>query len=143
MSKRSKPAIIVKKGNDGGISPVSAYDAEQLDAMPAGTEFDLVSRTKRSNPQNRLYWKLLSEMIAATSLSDAFPRSHDLHEALLKDLGYVITRHWIDSKDTVEPDSTAFEAMDPEDFRVYFDKAMMLLSELTGIDPLTIARRGK
>lgn len=142
MSKKSKPTIIVKKGA-GGLSPASSYDAEELDAAPVGTEFDIVSRTRRSNPQNRMYFGILSAMIGATSLGDQWPTAHKLHEAILTELGYVTREPRFGSPPVPIPDSTAFEAMDPEDFRLYFDQAMMLLSELTGVDPLTIARQGK
>lgn len=142
MSKKSKPTIIVKKGA-GGLSPVSSYDAEELDASPPNTEFDLIARTRRSNPQNRLYWQILTDMVSATLLEDYWPTKRKLHKALLKDLGYVTEEINFDGTIDISEDSTAFDAMDPEDFRLYFDQAMKRLSELTGVDPLTIGKLGK
>jgi hypothetical protein len=142
MTRRSKPNVIVKKGV-GGLSPVSSYDAEALDAFPQNTEFDLISRTRRSNPMNRFYWSILTDMIEATVLEDTWPSSHKLHEAILISLGYVTIAHNFDGTTRQIPDSTAFDAMDQDDFRAYFDKATALLSRLTGIDALTITRQGK
>lgn len=134
---RAKPGIIIRK-TGAGLVPASAIDAEQLDAWKIGTEFDAKPRTKRSNPQNRLYWKILANVLEATSLSDLYPTSTKLHEALLRGLGYVTVTYDLDGAPHLTPDSTAFNEMDAEEFRTYFDKAMVLLAETTGVDPLAL-----
>lgn len=135
MTKRDKPSLIVAK-RSGAFRPVSQYDAEQMAVYADGTEFDLKPRARRSNPQNRLYWQTLANMIEATSLKDKWPTSSHLHDALLRDLGYIHVAFDLDGKPYLERDSTAFDAMEPDAFRAYFDAAMARLSELTGTDPL-------
>jgi hypothetical protein len=132
----SKPGVIVRKSKAGSLSPVSAFDAETLDAFIPNTEFDLKPRTRRSLPQQRLYWAMLANMIDATWLSEKWPTTSHLHEALLRDLGYVRVTFDLDGKPHLTRDSTAFDAMPADAFREYFDAAMKRLAELTGVDPL-------
>ncbi|MDZ7905192.1 MAG: hypothetical protein U5N55_05015 [Cypionkella sp.] len=65
MAKDSRPTPIVKL-TGGKLSPVSAYDAEELARFANGAEFDLKPRGKRSRPHNHLYWAQLGKIVAAT-----------------------------------------------------------------------------
>lgn len=132
MAKREKPSIIVRK-TPRGLSPVSGFDAENLMALPLGTEFDLVSKSKRSLPQHRTYWKALSEVCKATS---KWPDAEHLHDALKRACGYITVKHDLHGQPYVTTDSTSFEAMNHEEFRAYFDAAMAKLTEAVGFDPL-------
>jgi hypothetical protein len=135
MTKREAPGLIVEKRN-GALRPVSSFDAEKMAGYVDGAEFDVKPRARRSNPQNRMYWATLADMIDATWLKDKWPTSAHLHDALLRDLGYVRVAFDLDGRPHLERDSTSFDAMGPDAFRVYFDAAMARLAELTGVDPL-------
>jgi hypothetical protein len=135
MTKRTSPGLILEK-RSGAFRPVSQFDAEQMAAFPDGVEFDAKPRTRRSNPQNRLYWSLLAQMIEATWLRDKWPTSAHLHDALLRELGYVHVEFDLSGKPYLARDSASFDAMDADAFRRYFDAAMARLAELTGVDPL-------
>jgi hypothetical protein len=130
---REKPAIIVRR-TPRGLSPVSGYDAEQLAMIPLGEEFDVVRRSRRSLPQLRTYWKALTLVVRAT---DAWPTPEHLHEAIKLDLGYVTTVRGLDGKTSVITDSAGINAMNGEEFKLFFDRAMQRLAEETGIDPLS------
>jgi hypothetical protein len=135
MTKRKDkpPAPIVRK-DARGLTPVAAFDAEELDAFPLGTEFDLVARTKRSIPQNGTYWKALQVAVDATG---RWQSREALHTALKVKLGYV--EPIFDLKGNVigmKPDSTSFEAMTHAEFCVFMDRAMAELSEAVGFDVL-------
>lgn len=131
---REKPGIIVSKTARGGLSPASAFDAEQLDGEPIGAEYDLKRRARRSIPLQRTYWKTLKLFCDAT---DLFPTSDHLHDALKHDLGYVTVRQDLNGRPYIVADSTAFDAMKTDaEFRPYFDKAMARLAEVGGFDPL-------
>lgn len=134
MPRRSKDSagLIMRKGTKG-LYPASAFDAEQLDAFPIGTEFRAASMTKRSLPQHRTYWKALSVVVGAT---DLWPTPEHLHSALKRDLGYVTVVTGLNGKPFEDEDSTAFDAMNQEAFKAYFDKAMQRLAEVVGFDPL-------
>lgn len=134
MAKRSKESagLVVRKGMKG-LYPASPFDAEQLDAFPVGTEFRAASLTKRSLPQHRTYWRALSGVVAAT---EAWPTAEHLHRALKRDLGYVTTVLGLNGKPFEDEDSTAFDAMNQEQFQAYFNTAMKRLAEVVGYDPL-------
>lgn len=134
MSKRDKPPAPIVRKTPRGLSPVAAFFADQIVADPLGTEYDLVKRTKRSKPQNALYWKVLSEVVNATG-EWATP-SH-LHMALKRACGFTYpTKDLVTGTEREEVDSTAFDAMSDDEFRVYFDTAMQKLAEHVGYDPL-------
>jgi hypothetical protein len=130
---RGKKASIVLKKEGGKAVPVSAFDAEQFDKHPDGTEFDLAPRTKRSSPQQRLYWSILSKIVSAT---DLFATPEHLHDALLRDLGYITVLFDLHGTPYVTRDSTAFDSMTASEFKEYMDKALARLAEVLGFDPM-------
>ena len=134
MSKRERPPAPVVRKEARGLRPVAAFDAEALWADPVGTEYDLVKRTKRSLPQLRLYWAMLNRVVKATG---KWPDAEHLHEALKLTLGYRReVANLRTGKVTLVADSAALDAMDPEQFRAFFDSAVELLAETLGFDPL-------
>ncbi|HEV8035258.1 hypothetical protein [Yoonia sp.] len=134
MTKRDKAPPPICILTQRGLSPATAYDAEELARHAPGTEFDMVARTKRSNPQQGTYWKALTRAVEATGRWE----SRDaLHTALKIELGYVEPIFNLKGKVVgMKPDSTAFNAMPHKDFCEYMDKAMAALSEAIGYDAL-------
>lgn len=131
--KRERPTPIVRL-TGGALSPVCAYSAEELAAYPAGTEFDLKPRSKRSLPHHRLYWQLLAKAVEAT---ERWPTAEVLHDAVKANLGYI--RPIYDMHGIVTgymPMSIAFEEMNQREFAEYFERAMALLAEALVYDPL-------
>ena len=134
-NRDKRPAPIVRLAG-GKLSPVSAFDAEQIAAHANGTEFDMIARTKRSNPQNGLYWATLHNVCEATG---RWERPEALHMALKVQLGYVEPLMGLDGKiKGMVPDSTSFSAMSHADFKVFFDRAMAALAEAIGVDPMSM-----
>jgi hypothetical protein len=134
MGKRERPGLIVQKRGNGGLYPVSAFDAERLSSLPMGTEFNVTERSRRSLPQHRLYWEMLGRVVENM---DEWPTSSHLHRALKQSLGYVTVNYDLSGTPFIEVDSTAFDAMTQSEFQVYFDKATEALAKLLGADPLT------
>jgi len=117
-----------------GLSPVTQYDDEELAKYPLGTEFDLVARTKRSDPQHGTYWKTLTHVVEATG---RWKNRDALHTALKVKLGRV--EPIFDLKGRVigfAPDSTSFASMPHKAFCEYMDEAMAELADAIGYDPL-------
>ena len=132
--KRDKPPAPIVTLSHGRLVPVSPYDEQELAAYPQGTQFDLVARTKRSNPQHGTYWKALTRVVEAT---DRWQSREALHTALKVKLGYV--EPIFDMQGRVigmKPDSTAFDAMTHREFSEYMEKAMAELADAVGFDPL-------
>ena len=134
MTARHKPPppIVVLDGSR--LSPATAYDAEELQRHPSGTEFNLVARTARSQPQLGTYWKALTRAVEATG---RWPNREALHIALKVKLGRVEPIYDMAGKVVgMRPDSTAFDAMTHREFCEYMDEAMTTLSEAIGYDAL-------
>lgn len=129
---REKPGLILRK-TASGIVPASAFDAELVDALPLDAELDAERRTRRSNPQLRLYWAALGRVVKATG---AWPSAEHLSDALKRDLGYVEVRRNLIGKPYLATDSIALDAMEQPDFQEYFNAAMARLAEVVGFDPL-------
>lgn len=134
--KDKAPTPMVKLSG-GKLSPVTAFDAEELEAYPNGTEFDLKPRNKRSLLHHRLYWQALTRAVEATG---RWQSREALHTALKVRMGLVEPIYDLRGNVTgMMPHSTAFAAMDQKEFREYFDKAMAMLSEAIGFDVLDFA----
>lgn len=136
MAKRTRDrACIIMRRVAGPrlVAPASAFDAEQLEAIPLDAEVDVVLRTKRSLPQHRTYWKALSEVVTATG---RWPTAEHLHDALKRDLGFIGVGTNLIGQPYIVTDSTAFDEMDQAEFQAYFDQAMARLAEVVGFDPL-------
>lgn len=138
MSKRREKAGIIFQKTPRGCVPVSAIDAEDYDALPLGTEFDLVPRTKRSLPQLRTFWAALGALVKATG---AWPSKEHLCDALKRDLGYVEVRRNLIGQPYLATDSIALDEMAADEFQRFMDAAMARLAEVTGVDPLSLLPR--
>jgi len=127
-----RPPRPIVKLTGGRLSPVSAWDAELMDGLPNGTEFDLIPRTKRSKPHNGMYWVQLGLIVKAT---EAFATSDHMHTWIKVKLGY--TAPIFGPKGEVvgmSVDSAAFDKMDQATFGVFYEKAARLIAEEMGID---------
>lgn len=140
MAKRPRsrpPYAMVEKAAGGRLRPVAAYDAAVLDQARPGAIFDLIPRAKeRSNPQIKLYFGVLAAVVEATEIA---PTAGHLHDQLVRFCGWVrpvlnvFTGKWEEERDSV-----AFDAMSPEEFNLYLDRALAKLSEVLGVDPLDL-----
>jgi hypothetical protein len=140
MARQKAPAPIIKR-TVKGFALIGPYDAELIEADPVGTEYDLVKRSKRSLPQLRLYWQALAGVVRAT---DQWPSAEHLHEDIKLSLGYVRKSVNLRTCEVVlSVDSAGFDAMSADEFKLFFDKAMQLLAEQCGIDPLAFYGHGR
>lgn len=134
MAKREKPPLAMVEKAARGLRPLTAYDAEVVFSDPVGTTYDLVKRSRRSNPQLRLYWVMLDRVVKATG---KWPNSAKLSRDIKLTLGYVEPAVNLRTGEmSLSPDSIALDAMEPDEFKVFFDKAAELLAERLGFDPL-------
>jgi hypothetical protein len=130
VTKRNSPIYVKQRGR---LVPAGGFDAERFDGFPDGTEFDLIARTRRSGRQNATYWLALHRIVEATG---RWPNAETLHDALRRDLGYIHVQRDLAGEPYLAVDSTAFDAMNTDEFSAYFEQAMARLAEITGIDVL-------
>jgi len=98
-----------------------------------------VKRSRRSLPQLRLYWTMLHRVVKATG---KWPSAEHLHEAIKLTNGYI--REVVNLRTgevSVVADSAALDAMTADEFRVFFDAAVELLSRTLRFDPLAFMER--
>jgi hypothetical protein len=137
------PGIIVEKHGDR-LRPASAFDAEMLAETADGTQFELKSLKSRSTPQNRMYWAMLANVVENTALGKLYPTKDKLHDALLRELGFITYDYDMTTRQPyITRDSTRFAAMNADEFRIYFDKAVARLAEAIGCDPLSLTQNQK
>lgn len=131
MKADNPPPVIVTK-TEKGLKPATSYDAEMLMGHAVGTEYELVPISKRSWPQLKLYWTILNRVVKATQ---RWPTAEHLSNELKFVCGFRQRMVDWEAKKMIEvPDSIALSKMSKEEFRVFFDMAMLKLSEATGID---------
>jgi len=131
-----KPKITVKLVN-GEFEPCSAFDAEQLALANNGAEFDLVLRSKRSEPHHKLYWSILGRACKATG---KWPNSDKLHRELKMACGYFQTVVSEFGGIYYFPDTIAMNKMNQQEFNEFFEAAMAKLSEAIGVDPMELLK---
>lgn len=132
MTDTERRPIILRR-TARGLEPPTAGDAEMLDRYGLGQDVEVTIKARRSLPQLRLYWAMLSRVIEATG---AYPSADHLHSALKQTLGYTTPIKTLDGELLYWPDSVAFAKMDAMEFKAFFDAAVAKIAEKWGFDPL-------
>jgi len=133
-------APVLMRRTQRGLEPLSGLDPERLDREANGSVVDVAIKQKRSTQQNRLYWSILSKVVENV---DGYPTSERLHDALKLHLGYSIKIKSVTGHDIWLPDSTAFSKMDGVEFKFFFDRALAVLADLIGCDPMTLVNEAQ
>lgn len=136
---KDMPPIILRRTKHG-LEAVNQIDAETLDEIPTGQDVEVVFKKRRSGPQQRLYWKVLGEVVKAT---EKWANANKLHDEIKFSLGYVERCVSLTGAIYFRADSTAFAKMDGQEFKVFFDRAMKLIATHCGFDPLESYERMK
>ena len=129
---KDEAPILLRKTRHG-LEAMDAVDAETLEQFAIGETVEVTFRKRRSGPQHRLYWKVLGVVVKAT---DKWPSTAHLHDDVKVSLGYWEKQITMSGQITYRASSTAFSKMDGAEFKVFFDRAMKLIAETVGFDPL-------
>lgn len=134
MSKKSlkeKLLPLVRLGKNGAISAATAFDSELINGFKEGDEFFLKPLKRRSNPQIRAYWEMITRVNEATG---AFPTPEHFHDALKIECGYVEIRKGMNGRHYITTDSIAFNSMRQDEFNKFFETAIEKIASSYGID---------
>lgn len=93
---------------------------------------------ERSAPQNRLYWRILGEVVDKTG--GRWQTPSQLHAALKIATGYTETVRLLNGRRVVVPRSISFDAMPQAEAQAYYDTAFELLAELLDCSPEDLIR---
>lgn len=124
---------LLMKRTRHGLEAVDSIDNERLESIPLGQDIEVTIKKRRSNLQQRLYWKMLGEVVQIT---EKYPTSQHLHDEIKMALGYIEKRVTFTGQIYYRADSTAFDKMDGREFKVFFDRAVKLMAEHLNINPL-------
>jgi hypothetical protein len=123
------------------LVPASAHDQELLCGMGFGKEYRGVftSARPRSVHQNRFYWAILGKVVE----NHPFYRgTKPLHVWIKTRLGYFEEVRFHDGRMQIEVSSTAFDKMDPREFKTYMDAAIDVICTevIPGLDSRRLVR---
>jgi hypothetical protein len=116
-----------------GITPEFAMDADKFEDVPFGKRIKVSVSFPRNRKRDGLYWAVLREVCRAT---DRWPSDKHLHEDLLITLGFWVKVVSLAGEVRLMRDSTAHDKMTDPEFAAYFTRAMALLAQEIGYDPL-------
>lgn len=127
-----KPDILVER-NGQRLEPHSHIDAEYIEELGSGV-YRIRPVMDRSNKQNRMYWGMLRQFRTKTKLVNRFHDDRAMHSVTLLSQGKHTPAILLGGKGmTLIPDSTAFENMGGDDFRLYFDEAQRMWEAESGV----------
>lgn len=118
---------------DKGIVPEMAMDADLMADIPFGKRMKVGVSFSRNRKRDGLYWAVLREVVRTT---ERWPSDKHLHEDLLITLGYWVKVVSLSGDIRLMRDSTAHDKMTDPEFAAYFNRAMALLAQEIGYDPL-------
>jgi len=134
MSVKDRPPAPMVIRTEKGLRPARSWDAEALSDDPLNTEYELVKITRRKPKQHRTYWRALSLVAKA---SNRWPDAEHLHDELKLACGFYRKAANMATGDIMLiPDSTAFDKMDQDQWQAYMNRAMELIAQECGFDPL-------
>jgi len=114
----------VRRG--GVLFPASARSEQIVREFAFNKPVLLEARNARNPEHHELFFAILDRVVKATG---RFPNSDALNKALKFQLG--ITDEWYDLNGElhIEPGSIAWSAMPQDQFKNFFDKAMLIIGE--------------
>jgi len=126
-SNKSKSQWILVRKAEGVLVPHAPYDVEMLQRYPENVPLRLQLAQPRSGPRHRLYRVILRIVVANT---EKFSTEDALHKTLL--LACNVTEPVVTTEGEFIfcPSSTAFDAMPEDEFKIYFDRAMEIITSI-------------
>lgn len=124
---------------DGGrLVPETAWDAERLASYRNKSKVSVVITQEVASWARRRYWAILGVVVKTCKVPARVRTPQDLHDAIRKQIGFVDS-HSSDGKTlTVKLKSTS--KLDDQQFEAYAAEAYAELSEMTGVDVMTLGK---
>lgn len=110
-----------------GLEPATAYDADLVEAFPLRQQIRAIVHRARSVPQHRLFFAMIGHVARACGRSP-----QDMLDIIKLETGHYRTIERKGERYRI-PESIAFNAMDGDAFRAFFDQALAVIVEETGI----------
>jgi hypothetical protein len=133
MSKHESPPFRMRV-ESGRLVPAAAWEQERLATYRNGSFLTVQITQQKNRKLERKYWAILHEVVEHCPVKQR--TAEDLHRAIRLKLGVVDAFFTVDGKLRVDVKSTT--GMEDPEYQRFFDDAMALLHEVTGVDPLTL-----
>ncbi|PYE89642.1 hypothetical protein [Phyllobacterium leguminum] len=133
MSKGEAPALRMRVENMR-LVPATSYDQERLASYRNGSELRVVVTQKKNDALLRKYFAILGRVVA--DCNTPWKTKDQASEALKLALGVVELSKTVNNNFMQYPRSLA--ELDEPEFTEFFEQAMALLQNMTGVDPLTL-----
>jgi hypothetical protein len=132
--KHEAPPLRMKVLN-GTLLPTSAWDQERIDTYRNGSILNVHITQEKNRKLERKYWAILGEVIKSCPVKQRDKEA--LHKAIRLKLGVVDAYFTFSGQLKVEVKSTS--TMDDPEYQRFYEDAMALLHEETGVDPEQLA----
>lgn len=127
------PPLTLSVLPNGHLKPLNRFDQERImTRYPVGARVRARVTMPRSKLRHRLYWSVLAEIVAATG--ERWCDTEDLHESVKIALRMMRGVSLLGGGVRYVTRSTEWEKMGEDEFKIFFDKAMIIIQEDTGID---------
>lgn len=132
---------------DGRMVPASAWDAERLSTYRPRLDgrgnliaprVNVFITQETPSWARRRYWAILGVVVKTCPLPPRVRTAQDLHDAVRKQIGFVDSHSSDGHTLTVKLRSTS--KLDDQEFEAYAAEAYAELSEMTGVDVMTLGK---
>ena len=120
--------LVVRKVR-GGLYPADAVAEAEFSKIKPMEMIMVTWRRPRNLAHHRKYWAMLGLVHESTAISDQFPTTQKLHDAIKGALGYYTTIKLPDGKVFHKLDSIAFESMDQSSFEQFYERAVDVITD--------------
>lgn len=134
MGFNSMKATVVKKS--GGLFPVAPSDIDKLNKYANGEIIEVSHRKARFYPLLQKYWALcnmIAQNAKAHSDFDCLNTRELVSEYIKLKVGHIDSRIVIRDHVHIITKSISYSAMDQDEFSEFFNKAVDVMSALSGI----------
>lgn len=117
------------------LSPSDQFAEEALRELPEGKEVHVTWRRVRNVSHHRFFFAMLRKVCEATG---KWNDEEDLLDAIKLATGHTHKIMTLNGEMLVLPKSISFANMDESAFTRFKERAMYVIAEATGIDPVTL-----
>lgn len=135
MAKGDSPALKMRV-EGGRMVPMTQWDQERLLSYRNGAEVNVVITQEAASWRRRKYWAILHKVVETCPVKAR--TAQDLHDAIRREIGFVDAYNSNGTNLRITLKSTS--KLDEQAFAAFFDEAIEVLQEWTGLDAETLGK---
>ncbi|MER9355506.1 hypothetical protein NKI61_19750, partial [Mesorhizobium sp. M0514] len=135
MAKANEAPAFRMIVENGHLVPAAAWEQERLSTYRNRSTVNVQITQVKNRKLERKYWSILHQVIKNCPVKQR--TAEDLHKAIRLKLGIVDAFFTVDGKLRVDLKSTT--GMDDPEYTAFYEEAMVLLQDITGVNPETLS----